>query len=220
MSGSRATSSGKIKETSGSNKDEEPSALFLRIKFPKEFPMIYKTLQIPLSLTISEAMSFIREEQPSPTPLSASNKNFAFYLRQSDVWLHGGDHRRRLSDYADLLRQEGEIELAHLPSPSASASSTSSSSVVATASTISIVKNESECDSHNNKKRGKSGLWRFLRLWCFHRPAESLLWLTLMTFAFLSVSKWVAVELPVVWLLLLQWLLASVAALLYSTSSG
>ncbi len=94
-------------------------SVLLRIKFPKHYPMIYKTLLVPLSFTVSEAIAYIVQEQlphrhhhnhnhqgiTAPVTVAGEAREpYGLFIRNCSVWLQRDDNRP-LSDYAEQLEQ-------------------------------------------------------------------------------------------------------------------
>jgi len=77
------------------------AALVLRIKFPKTYPLIYKTLRIDANLKVNEAVRFISETLNIP-----SENNIGLYLPDEKRWL---DDNQPLSSY-DSLQDVEHIE--------------------------------------------------------------------------------------------------------------
>mmetsp|Transcript_47731 Transcript_47731/g.120163 ORF Transcript_47731/g.120163 Transcript_47731/m.120163 type:complete len:111 (-) Transcript_47731:495-827(-) len=77
-------------------------ALVMRIKFPPTYPLIYKTLRIDSSLTVSEAIKFIHDTLQVPP----TGEQIGLYLASDQLWL---DNDKTLSSYPELQDAE-EVE--------------------------------------------------------------------------------------------------------------
>jgi hypothetical protein len=70
------------------------AALVLRIKFPPDYPLIYKTLRIDANLTVKEAVAFVSDTLNIP-----KEDGMGFYLPDEKKWL---EHDMPLSTYDSL----------------------------------------------------------------------------------------------------------------------
>eukprot|EP01120_Amphizonella_sp_Union-15-10_P000429 TRINITY_DN10426_c0_g2_i1.p1 TRINITY_DN10426_c0_g2~~TRINITY_DN10426_c0_g2_i1.p1 ORF type:complete len:104 (-),score=16.55 TRINITY_DN10426_c0_g2_i1:54-365(-) len=69
------------------------TALVLRIKFPSSYPLIYKTLRVDGSLSVSEAVQFIADSVNVQNLLLGSE---GLYVPEENLWL---DDNQQLSHY-------------------------------------------------------------------------------------------------------------------------
>eukprot|EP01121_Diplochlamys_sp_Union-15-3_P005087 TRINITY_DN1536_c0_g2_i1.p1 TRINITY_DN1536_c0_g2~~TRINITY_DN1536_c0_g2_i1.p1 ORF type:complete len:115 (-),score=28.29 TRINITY_DN1536_c0_g2_i1:14-316(-) len=72
------------------------AALVLRIKFPSDYPLIYKTLRVDANFTASEAVKFIATEVKVGTLLIG---NEGLYIPDEKKWL---EDDKPLSSYESL----------------------------------------------------------------------------------------------------------------------
>eukprot|EP01094_Clydonella_sp_ATCC50884_P028711 TRINITY_DN8702_c0_g1_i1.p3 TRINITY_DN8702_c0_g1~~TRINITY_DN8702_c0_g1_i1.p3 ORF type:complete len:107 (+),score=24.33 TRINITY_DN8702_c0_g1_i1:232-552(+) len=77
------------------------STITMRIKFPPTYPLIYKTLRVDGTLTVSEAVAYIAE-----TLHVAGGDSIGLYIASLDEWLEEG---KPLSDF-DFLEDVEEVE--------------------------------------------------------------------------------------------------------------
>eukprot|EP01094_Clydonella_sp_ATCC50884_P028713 TRINITY_DN8702_c0_g1_i3.p3 TRINITY_DN8702_c0_g1~~TRINITY_DN8702_c0_g1_i3.p3 ORF type:complete len:104 (+),score=14.65 TRINITY_DN8702_c0_g1_i3:232-543(+) len=76
------------------------STITMRIKFPPTYPLIYKTLRVDGTLTVSEAVAYIAE-----TLHVAGGDSIGLYIASLDEWLEEG---KPLSDFdflEDVVRR-------------------------------------------------------------------------------------------------------------------
>ena len=73
------------------------SALVLRIKFPKTYPVIYKTVRIDSNMTVKDAVPYIAESVHVPYAA-----DIGLYLPDDNLWL---DDTKQLGEFPQLTAE-------------------------------------------------------------------------------------------------------------------
>mmetsp|Transcript_1183 Transcript_1183/g.2834 ORF Transcript_1183/g.2834 Transcript_1183/m.2834 type:complete len:99 (+) Transcript_1183:166-462(+) len=76
--------------------------LVIRIKFPDDYPIIYKSMKLRGELTVPEAVEYISSELSVP-----GGEQYGFYLPDQNFWL---DNSTPLNEYRERLSNVQMVE--------------------------------------------------------------------------------------------------------------